>query len=1744
MVSASVGATRPQAGRSRNLTGEKTSSQAPVGHGTAKKPAAKRPTVQSLAASELALQEPTVVVPRMPRVVRALPGRLRVHLLAWSGQRRTQIESRIRQAPGVRSVQASPVTSNVLVCFDPAVIPQQTILDMLQAAQNEALQTASSAALEPEDEVDRPPVLVEQRGVRGRARIAVRGLDRHPMLAQRVVERLERRGGVRAAANALTGRVLVEFNEHEIELEDLICDIVDLELPALPGEDRPAHPLDSEPLIQSATRTAGAAIGLGLLATRQLAGIQVPLVSGGGPVYTSAAIGVLQGFPATRNTLRGLFGKDIADLILSVPDIISLALSGNPWGLAVAGSGALRLLTEVLARRAAWHRYEEKLDTAAHSYAGTLVRIEPGERIPRAGRVVEGTGAAIGHDGLPVPLVPGSKIGAGARCTAGPLVLELAGRPFIPASRPAPPTATLYDHYTRYLGPISLVYTALTALLTRSPARILESLLLVNPRTALIGTDFANTSASARVLRAGVIVVGTRPERLMRLPNVLLLDGPRLLADGLEVCSVLLLNETSDNGTGHDGMGDNEAGDAAELLSLAAGIAAAAGSPWGHAFPPAGRVEATEGSFDGHVATALVEGVRYTLGANPDTVSSNPQAYQAYADQAFPEHPQIAEMLQRHQGDCILTLNDERAAQPVALFILRPRLATQVAALVRVCHQAGVEIVLVGREESRTAQAVAHRAKVSLQCTHDPVTTIQARQAQGATVAFVSDHAHAGAAFAACDLAIGVSSGRSGRFPARVDLLAPDLEAIAAIIETGARRKAAVRDAVALSMVSNVGGVAWGLRGGPGVRRASYLMYLTSLTAMAVGWLRLRGGERSPSAVARLADPRPERWGRQTTDEVLQTLGSDATGLTSTQAALRQRTAPAPSRRNELVTAALDQIRSPLTGVLLAAGGISLVMGKTVEVVLLGVTIVANTIVGAWQEYQAGRATEALRQLGPATARVLRDGTLVTLPAGEVVPGDILALAAGDHVAADARVLTAHALEVDEAALTGESLPVAKIPWGGTPASHIVLEGSGVTVGTGRAVVVATGQQTRMGATAAALALDDIAQSPLGRRLNQLLMQALPLAAAGGLIVMASGLLRGWSLLSQLTVGTTIAIAAVPEGLPLLVGVAEAAVARRLAGRQALVHRLSAVEALGRVDVACTDKTGTLTEGRLVLSLVADFEIEAPSSATLTADLRHLLLTAALASPHSEAPDVAAHPTDMAVIRGAQGAGLDEAMRATREAESPFDPVRSFHATVAQDRLCLKGASEVLIARCTHFRARTGRRALTEAKRQQWLARAKELAERGLRVLMVAEGADGTTLHDPQGLVALGFVGISDPLRADVPAVVRRCREAGVRVIMITGDHPATARAIACEAGILDRDSHTHEAILTGGELAQLQNGDLDARLRQVAVIARATPLDKLRIVEGLQRLGHTVAMTGDGVNDAPALRLADVGVAMGRHGTEVARQAADVVLADDDFSTLVEAFVEGRSFWRNIRRSLGLLLGGNLGELGLQVGASVLGLAPPLLTTQILAVNLVTDILPAVAVALQQPEQRELSSLAREQASALDSRLRSGILSRGAATTVPALLAYLIAGRTSGMVEASSVAFISVVTTQLAQTLDSGWTEGGLTPPVLGAVAGSLGMLGLALLVNPIPNFLSLVLPSPANWLLIGVGTLMAVIMGRLALPSTAPNFRMPALTMPTLPRPALAVERSPLAAARSSLALPLRVARGAALQLAGVLG
>jgi calcium-translocating P-type ATPase len=1468
-----------------------------------------------------------------------------------------------------------------------------------------------------------------------------------------VLQFLQRFQGIRALTRPLTGHVLIAYDERRVFIEELLAGIARLEVPGLPGEDAPAHPLDPGPIRLATTRAVGALIGLGLVTFRRLGagGRLSPTSQSGIAATTAGAINLLQGFPIVRDTLRRVLGRQPADLLANGIGIVALTLADFPLGLVVIGVEALIMISEVTARRAAWRRYEETQHEGANAAAGTMIRLEAGMRVPCAARVIEGTGTATGPGGLPIPLAPDSVAPAGAELSGGPFVMELqTDAPFIPQARPAPPAPDLYKKYHQWIGPISLALTALTALRSFSLARTFQTLLLLNPRTAVIGLEAANLAAAARVLRGGLTVVGSRQDRPVRRPDIILLDGPRLLTDGLEVAGGLALV---------DGLKDSE------VVAIAEAINAAAGSPWGKPFPPGSPHRATNASFNGMWAAGQIDGSTFTLGP--------PEDLRLVHESFLTEYP-AAYVLEVAGGD-----------EPIGLLALAPRLNPNAVPLAQACRQHGVRLELLSAGAPKVAGSVACRLGIPVTRADDRVALIQECQETGDIVAFVSDSSAAAPAFAACDLAVGLAAGHQGGFPARADLLAPDLRGIIDLLDAGALREQAVRDGVYLSIASNAVGAVLALVGAQlGARGASTGVYAAALAAMGAAALRLHGGRRRQSSLAYLADPRPERWGRRKLPEVLRAFNTTEDGLSDREAGSRCVLPAASSTRDQWITALSNQLRTPIISILAGGACLTLLLAQPLNTTLLGVTIALNIAAGVWQEREVGRAVDELQRLTTGVARVLREGVSKTISSADIVPGDILLLAPGDRVAADARLISASGLEVAEAALTGESLPVVKGPDENVETGRIVLEGSDVVVGTGRAVVVAVGRHTRMGVTAASLNFDRDEESPMGNRLGQILHIALPVAFAGGALAGLAGLVYGAPAVAQLTVGVTTALSAIPEGLPLLAGVGQAGVARRLAARRALVRRIAAVEAAGRVSVACTDKTGTLTEGRLALRMIADLDSEVALGTPLPAHLRHVLLAAALASPHPEAPVGITHPTDRAVLRAAQDEGLDEAMRALRLSEVPFDSARAFYAAQTRERLCVKGAPEKIVPRCSYLRLADREVPLNAATRDALLDRAASLAQRGLRVLFVAELTGTGNPPNPQGLTALGYLCIQDPLRATVAGAVRRCQEAGVRVIMLTGDHPDTARAIAREAGLL---LYGNNEVLRAADLAELSPEALDRRLTGVAVVARAAPLDKLRIIESLRRCGEVVAMTGDGVNDAPALRLADVGVAMGVTGTEVARQAADIVLTDDDFATLVEALVEGRGFWRNMRNALALLLGGNAGELALIAGSSLLGFGTPLTAAQILIVNMVTDALPSLAVVLQRPEHRNLAGLAREGLSALDTGLRRDVLRRGIATGVPSLAAFLLMQGLGGPQQAGAVAFTTVVATQLAQTLEVGRVEGTLSRPVVGAVSTSFAILFGTVTFPPLRNMLGLQTPSLVGWGVIGASAASAVVLSRL---------------------------------------------------------
>jgi Ca2+-transporting ATPase len=734
----------------------------------------------------------------------------------------------------------------------------------------------------------------------------------------------------------------------------------------------------------------------------------------------------------------------------------------------------------------------------------------------------------------------------------------------------------------------------------------------------------------------------------------------------------------------------------------------------------------------------------------------------------------------------------------------------------------------------------------------------------------------------------------------------------------------------------------------------------------------------------------------------LAALAADPAGLSSGEAARRlglhgSNTLP-EERPTSLARVFARQFASPLIYLLVAAAAIAVAVGERGDAIVIGMVLLVNAVIGTFQEGRAERSMRALRRLTALRTRVLRDGEEAEVAAADVVPGDVLALAAGDAVPADARILDGTRIEAVEAVLTGESQPARKAP-AAVPAeaalgdrSSMLHAGTHLASGRVRALVVATGLRTELGRIAALTRATQTPPTPLERRVAQL-GRVLVVAALGVfLVVLAAGLLRGLPLAEIFMVAVSQLVSVVPEGLPVAMTVGLAAGMQRMAARRAIVRRLSAVESLGSTTVICSDKTGTLTcgentavavqlAGRALAVEGVGYApegriVEEGSAVTAAKDpaLRALLEAGALCNDATLVPPgeddprwrALGDPTEAALLSLAiKGGVLPEDVRAAlpRVGEIPFDAGARLMATThggPAGRTVVKGAPEAVLPLCATVHG-AGSPPLDDAARAAFLAASERMAGGALRVLAFAEadplppGADLAALGGRLRL--LGLVGQLDPPRAEAAEAVARCRSAGIRPIMITGDHRATGLAVARTLGMAGADGRS----LDGGELEALRDPELDRAVGEVAVFARVAPSQKLRIVEALQPRGQVVAMTGDGVNDAPALVRADVGVAMGRTGTEVAKEAAAIVVTDDDFATIVEAVAEGRVVYRNVRKALLLLLSTGLAEVLVLLLALFLGYPLPFAAVQILWNNVVTEGTITVNLGMEPAEGDEM---------------------------------------------------------------------------------------------------------------------------------------------------------------------------------------
>ncbi len=811
-------------------------------------------------------------------------------------------------------------------------------------------------------------------------------------------------------------------------------------------------------------------------------------------------------------------------------------------------------------------------------------------------------------------------------------------------------------------------------------------------------------------------------------------------------------------------------------------------------------------------------------------------------------------------------------------------------------------------------------------------------------------------------------------------------------------------------------------------------------------------GHRKPAPTPAAARASRHAWHAMPLETVLKELDAGQTGLDHNQVETRLRRfgpnlLPEAERRSELAMLA-GQFASLPVLLLGASAVISVATGGAADaVVILGVVLI-NAGIGFFTERQSERTINALLQ-GPAlNAKVLRDGVVRTIPAGELVPGDVIVIEPGTQIPADARLFTADQLSVDESALTGESLPVAKSPSATCLADtalgdRIVMlyKGTLATGGSGQAMVVATGSATEIGLIQQLASEAHAPDTPMQRQLDQLSTQLALISGAVCAGVFGFGLLRGYGLLPMLKSSVSLAVAAVPEGLPTVATTTLALGIREMSKRNVAIRKLAAVETLGSVQTFCMDKTGTLTENRMrVVSVVdgltrhrvARGRFEDLEDGGESERLRRLLEVIVLCNDtqlngEGEPPSLDGSPTEIALVELALLRGVDvAALRRTlprldvhyRAEARPW--MTTVHARPEGRRLvAVKGSPAEVLAMCGSILRDDGLHPLDDETRVQVLAHNEAMAGEALRVLGVAcadigEGED----ENNAALTWLGMVGMADPLREGIPDLIKRFHAAGVETVMITGDQSATAYAIGRELGLANGGPLQ---ILDASSLEKVDENLLAALVRKVHVFARVSPKHKLRIVQALQRSGRVVAMTGDGINDGPALKAADIGVAMGGSGTDVARSMADVVLEDDNLHTMTTAISQGRTIYANIRKSVHFLLATNFSEIELMLAGIALGMGQPLTPIQLLWINLATDIFPALALAMERAEPDVMDLPPRDPREQIITRGDLGRISlESAMITAGTFGSYLLALGKLGAPQAGTVAFTSLTLAQL----------------------------------------------------------------------------------------------------------------------------
>ena len=1407
----------------------------------------------------------------------------------------------------------------------------------------------------------------------GRVHLQARGLigPEGPRNAALIKGALEEVAGVKwVECDPILNRVIVEVAAETIDLSQLVAVVAGVEDELGLGESSFAsdgfeYPGDIEVVRRHALAFGADVSGLGLgLLGRLLRA--TPL-----PVELASVVTAIDSEPRVRRILESYLGPQATDLGLAVANAIGQSLSQGPLGLLTDGAHRLNLLTEAIARRSAFERFEQR----------------------RFG------------DGRP------------RTATLSPVMSGPSVRPI------ALPDGPIERYADRAVAVGAAAATA-TLIATHSARRAAGVAVGAIPKATRLGREAFAAHLDRALCQRDMLVLDQRALRRLDRVDTLVIDGNLLETGRWTVSGISLL----------------DGADASDVNCQVSSL-------FDPAHPDAPRV-----------------GECWSLGP-PDANERRRSA--------------VRRARLKLGGERVLLLR--RSGHPVAVVGVAPELSASVLHLIRTARRHGHMTILV----DHGSVPAAHIGVDRLVAGCNLVDVIGELQLGGHVVALVAPGCNERAeALRAADVGLELSGLSGAQWAGHIVM--NEIADAAFVLESIPLARDVSRQSVALNATgSSLGALlAIGALPGRAAVRAATAVNLATVASMgnglrAVSYLKAHGGWKP-------GDQTP--WHQLRADEVLRRLETTVGGLTRQEATRRLRSSTSvKTAEPSLLRSIRAELVNPLTPVLVAGAAASAAVGSPVDGGIIAAVSLLNTLVGGIQRFSAERSIVALSEVSNSWVTVLSEGTVTRERSDRLVEGDVIVLQAGDAVPGDARVLEAIALDVDESSLTGESDTVVKDP---SPTysealaerTSMIYEGTTIAAGNARAVVVTVGDATVAKAALAELAADTPAVG-VEARLEELTSLTLPVAGAAGAAVLGLGLLRGRALSESVGSAVALAVAAVPEGLPVLATMAQLASARRLSRREALVRNPRAIEALGRVRVLCTDKTGTLTEGRIRLRGVSDGRMEA-TVGDLPANMRVVVAAGLRASPQSNGIDRLPHLTDQAVVTGAAVAQIGTVEGAagwTRVAELPFEPVRGYHAVLGATGqgklLSVKGAPETILPRCSWWATGAGHVHIGAGARRELDREVGRLARQGFRILAVAEAPrlhDGELCdEDVAGLTLLGLLILADPVRSTAAGAVRKLQAGGVDVLMVTGDHPSTAETIATEIGILNG-----RRVVTGAQLASMSDTDLDESIADVSVFARVTPADKVRVVMALQRQGAPVAMTGDGANDAPAIALADVGIALGDRATPAARRAADLVVTDERIETIVDAIVEGRAMWASLREALAILLGGNLGEVAFTVAATALTGRAPLSARQLLVVNLLTDVAPALAIALRPPPVISSAALLAEGPDvSLGTSLERAIAVRASSTALGASLAWSAGRLTGRRRRAGTIALVALVGSQLGQTV----AVGGKDPLVLLAGFGSAALMAGIVQTPGVSQFFGCTPLGPVAWSIAVSSSLLA---------------------------------------------------------------